>query len=63
MGKELEPCNVIDQTAEDGLGDTVKPRLISNNADCSKVLVIDESKKELTLTDERIEQAISQLER
>jgi archaellum biogenesis ATPase FlaH len=60
LGDVLETCNVIYQTAEDGLGDTVKPRLISNNADCSKVLVIDESKKELTLTDERIEQAILQ---
>ena len=26
--KLLEPFNVIYQTAEDGLGDTVKPRLI-----------------------------------
>ncbi|GMQ58625.1 hypothetical protein AN1V17_30200 [Vallitalea sediminicola] len=61
LGKALEPCHVIYQTAEDGLGDTVKPRLISNNADCSKVLVIDESEKELTLTDERIEEAIRQI--
>ena len=27
-GELLEPFNVIYQTAEDGLGDTVKPRLI-----------------------------------
>ena len=35
-----EPVNVIYQTAEDGLGDTIKPRLLAAGADCSKVLVI-----------------------
>ena len=29
----LEPFNIIYQTAEDGLGDTVKPRLMEANAD------------------------------
>ena len=38
-----EPMNVIYQTAEDGLADTVKPRLLSANADCSKIKVIDRS--------------------
>ena len=33
-----EPVNVIYQTAEDGLGDTIKPRLLAAGADCSKVL-------------------------
>lgn len=37
-----EPVNVIYQTAEDGLGDTIKPRLLSAGADCSRVLVIDD---------------------
>lgn len=37
-----EPINVIYQTAEDGLADTIKPRLLSADADCSKVLVIDD---------------------
>lgn len=32
------PVNVIYQTAEDGLGDTIKPRLLAAGADCSKVL-------------------------
>lgn len=50
--------SVIYQTAEDGLGDTIKPRLLSAGADCGKVVVIDESEYELTLIDERIEQAI-----
>ena len=56
----LEPFNIIYQTAEDGLGDTVKPRLIEAAADLDRVLVIDEAKRELTLSDERIEKAITQ---
>lgn len=54
----LECSNVIYQTAEDGLSDTIKPRLLAAGADCSKVIVIDESHKELTLSDKRIEEAI-----
>ena len=53
-----EPINVIYQTAEDGLADTIKPRLLSVGADCERVLVIDENEVELTLSDERLEQAI-----
>lgn len=52
------PINVIYQSAEDGLADTVKPRLEQLGADCSRVLVIDEADKELTLCDERLEQAV-----
>ena len=55
-----EPVNVIYQTAEDGLADTIRPRLDALDADCSRVLVIDESKKELSLSDERIKQAIEE---
>ena len=51
--------SVIFQTAEDGLGDTVKPRLVQSGADCGRVIVIDESEKELSLSDLRIEQAIT----
>lgn len=54
------PMSVIFQTAEDGLGDTVKPRLVRSGADCARVIVIDESEKELSLSDLRIEQAITQ---
>lgn len=57
---EHEPFNVIYQTAEDGLGDTVKPRLVEADADLDRVLVIDEAKHELSLSDERIERAIRQ---
>lgn len=52
------PANVIYQTAEDGLADTVKPRLEKANADCSRVMVIDESSNILSFSDSRIEEAI-----
>ena len=54
------PMNIIYQTAEDGLADTVKPRLTTLGADCSRVLVIDESERELTLSDRRLAQAIQE---
>ena len=53
--ERMEPFNVIYQTAEDGLGDTVKPEA---GADLDRVLVIDDSEVQLTLSDERIEKAI-----
>lgn len=57
----MEPFNVIYQTAEDGLGDTVKPRLIEAGADLERVLVIVENERSpLTLSDDRIERAIRQ---
>ncbi|MDD4495235.1 MAG: AAA family ATPase [Eubacteriales bacterium] len=55
-----EPIRVIYQSAEDGLADTIKPRLEASGADCSRILVIDESAKELTLCDERLEQAVQE---
>ena len=54
----LEPINVIYQTAEDGLGDTIKPRLLSAGADCSRVMVIDDNDQALTMMDARLEEAI-----
>ncbi|MBD8945840.1 MAG: hypothetical protein EGR97_00730 [Clostridiales bacterium] len=56
--KEKTPINVIYQTAEDGLADTIKPRLLSADADCSKVIVIDDRDTPLTMRDVRLEQAI-----
>ena len=53
-----EPVNIIYQTAEDGLADTVKPRLESAGADCTRIMVIDESDKSLSMADERIEEAL-----
>lgn len=58
--KETEPINVIYQTAEDGLADTIKPRLLKANADCSRVLVIDDRDIPLTMLDIRLEQAIAE---
>ena len=58
----LDPVNILYQTAEDGLADTIRPRLDALGADCSRVLVIDESKRELSLSDERIRQAMEETE-
>lgn len=56
--KEYEPIHIIYQTAEDGIEDTIKPRLEKAGADCSMIRVIDETDKELSMTDDRQEQAI-----
>ena len=58
--EDIEPFNVIYQTAEDGMGDTIKPRLVEAGADLSRVMVIDDSEESLTLSDDRIEKAIKQ---
>ena len=58
--KVTEPVKIIYQTAEDGLGDTIKPRLLAAGADCSRVLVIDDSDQPLTMADARLEEAIVQ---
>ena len=58
--EEIEPFNVIYQTAEDGMGDTIKPRLVEAGADLSRVMVIDDTEEALTLSDDRIEKAIRQ---
>lgn len=56
----IQPVNIIYQTAEDGLGDTIKPRLLAAGADCSRVLVIDDREQPLTMVDVRLEEAIMQ---
>ncbi|KLU68590.1 MAG: hypothetical protein RHS_5586 [Robinsoniella sp. RHS] len=55
---DREAVSVIYQTAEDGLGDTIKPRLLEAGADCPRVLVIDDGEQPLTMLDERLEEAI-----
>lgn len=52
------PITVIYQTAEDGLEDTIKPRLVEAGADCTLIKVIDESTDMLTMSDERLGEAI-----
>lgn len=56
--KEYEPIHIIYQTAEDGIEDTIKPGLEKAGADCSMIRVINETDKELSMTDDRLEQAI-----
>lgn len=52
------PKKVIYQCSEDGISDTIKPRLIRAGADCSMVAFIEEGESLLTLNDERILEAI-----
>ena len=60
-GMEItEPFNVIYQTAEDGLGDTIKPRLLEAGANENMVLNIIEDTDPLSLSDKRIEKAITE---
>ena len=54
------PLRTDYQTAEDGMGDTIKPRLVEAGADLSRVMVIDDTEEALTLSDDRIEKAIRQ---
>ena len=51
-------CHLSD--GEDGLSDTIKPRLVVAGADCARVMVIDDFDRALTLDDDRLEQAIEQ---
>lgn len=55
-----EPFNVFYQSAEDGIGDTIKPRLKACGADLERVRVINEEEQPLSMTDPRLEQAIIQ---
>lgn len=59
-GKPLgQPQRVIYQCSEDGVADTIKPRLEEQGADCSRVAFINEEVNSgLTLDDERIRDAI-----
>ena len=58
--KMIKMSDVQSQTAEDGLADTVKPRLELAKADCERIMVIDETEKSLSMIDERLESAIKQ---
>lgn len=58
--KSLSPFKVIYQSAEDGLEDTIKPRLTEAGADQERVINIREDKRSLHLLDSRIEKAIVQ---
>ncbi|MBQ6096074.1 MAG: AAA family ATPase [Lachnospiraceae bacterium] len=51
-------CQNVRLSAGHRLADTVKPRLEEAGADCSRISVIDESDKSLSMVDERIEEAL-----
>jgi hypothetical protein len=51
---------VVYQCAEDGIEDTIKPRLLEANADCDKVAYIIEGETELILSDERIDKVLTE---
>jgi RecA-family ATPase len=54
--------NIIYQSSEDGAEDTLKPRLESAGADCSRIAFIDESSDCLTLCSPRIESSIHEID-
>lgn len=52
------PKRVIYQCSEDGVADTIKPRLERSGADCTRVAFIDEALECITLDDEKLRDAI-----
>ena len=57
-GETGEPLTVLYQTAEDGLEDTIKPRLLESQADLHHIYTIDETDFPLSMLDHRIGEAI-----
>jgi hypothetical protein len=57
---KISSAKIIYQSAEDGMEDTLKPRMVGAGADCSRIAFIDESESGLTLNDRRIEDAITE---
>lgn len=58
-----KPQRVIYQCSEDGVGDTIKPRLVKVGANCKNIAFINEEVHgDLTLDDERIREAIIEFE-
>lgn len=53
-----EPHQVVYQTAEDNIADTVKPRLMQAGADCNQVAYIVDEEATLTFSDTRIEEVL-----
>ena len=49
-----KPMHVIYQCSEDGLSDTIKPRLIAAGANCSNIAFLDEEKEQFSLSDDTI---------
>ena len=58
-GKEIDnPIHVIYQCSEDGVADTIKPRLEKCGANCENIAFVDEDIDPLSLDDERFRDAI-----
>lgn len=55
-----QPATVIYQCSEDGIADTIKPRLQAVAADCSRVAFIDEEINDLTLESDLLKNAIQE---
>ena len=59
-GRKLKkPMHVIYQCSEDGLSDTIKPRLNAAGADCANVAFLDEEINWVTLNDDSVRRAIA----
>lgn len=59
-GRKLKkPMHVIYQCSEDGLSDTIKPRLTAAGADCANVAYLDEEINWVTLNDDSVRRAIA----
>ena len=58
--RDKTPGNVVYQTAEDGIADTIVPRLKKMNPDFTHIYTIDESNAPLSMTDERLEEIMKQ---
>ncbi|MBE6105341.1 AAA family ATPase [Anaerovibrio lipolyticus] len=52
------PVKTIYQCSEDGIEDTIKPRLERYGADCRKVAFISEQESPLKISDDRLRQAV-----
>ncbi|MCL2035439.1 MAG: AAA family ATPase [Oscillospiraceae bacterium] len=57
---ERGPALVVYQTAEDGISDTIVPRLKKMQPNFNNIFCIDETEQGLTLTDERIEKILKE---
>jgi predicted ATP-dependent serine protease len=57
-GQTIKPHNVIYQCSEDGISDTIKPRLTAAGANCNRVAYINEEMFGLTLDDEIVRNTI-----
>ena len=59
-GEKIEQGAVVYQNSEDGLEDTICPRLKSLGANLDKVAYIDETNAALAMDDERLEQVLEE---